>query len=255
MFKPEEILRFKQYERMFTSGLIHLDWWHFAFNAFSLWSFGRLIELVYGRVTFLVIYLASILGGSLLSLFIHRREAGYRALGASGGVCGILFASIFLLPGGSVYLMFIPFAIPAYAFAVLYLLYTFFGLRRRAGNIGHDAHLGGALVGLLVATAIYPQLIFAQPLLFAVVMGLSVVMLLVLGLDPMQLLKQRARSKPDSGFIGDERERRYYENRVRNEKLAEVDRLLDRVSRHGVQSLSPDERQRLARLSKEIERG
>lgn len=81
MFKPYEILRFKQYERLLTSGLIHLDWMHFAFNAISFYAFARNIELVRGANSLLLIYVSAILGGSLLSLFIHRHH-DYRALGA-----------------------------------------------------------------------------------------------------------------------------------------------------------------------------
>ena len=88
MFKPREILAGKQYERLLTSGFIHGDWLHLAFNAYSLLAFGQNIEAIYGFKTLLLVYFSSILGGSLLSLFIHRRH-DYRALGASGGVGGI----------------------------------------------------------------------------------------------------------------------------------------------------------------------
>ncbi len=63
MFKPYEILRYRQYERMLSSGLIHADWMHFAFNAFSFYSFAESLELIYGAKTLLAVYLSSILGG------------------------------------------------------------------------------------------------------------------------------------------------------------------------------------------------
>jgi membrane associated rhomboid family serine protease len=251
MFKPYEILRFKQYERLLTSGLIHLDWMHFAFNAFSFYAFARNIELVYGARSLLTIYLSAILGGSLLSLFIHRHH-DYRALGASGGVCGVIFASIFLMPGGKISMFLIPIGIPAYAFAIIYLLLTFVALRRSADNVGHDAHLGGAIVGLLAATALYPALILAQPGMFLTVLGLSIAMLLLIVFDPRHRLMNRSDSA--HGPHGGERARRYMENRSRNQKLAEVDRLLDKVSARGIHSLSDSERKRLDQLSKEIGR-
>jgi membrane associated rhomboid family serine protease len=251
MFKPYEILRFKQYERLLTSGLIHLDWMHFAFNAFSFYAFARNIELVYGARSLLIIYLSAILGGSLLSLFIHRHH-DYRALGASGGVCGVIFASIFLMPGGKISMFLIPIGIPAYAFAIIYLLLTFVALRRSADNVGHDAHLGGAIVGLLAATALYPALILAQPGMFLTVLGLSIAMLLLIVFDPWHRLMNRSDSA--HGPHGGERARRYMENRSRNQKLAEVDRLLDKVSARGIHSLSDSERKKLDQLSKEIGR-
>lgn len=251
MFKPYEILRFKQYERLLTSGLIHLDWMHFAFNAFSFYAFARNIELVYGARSLLTIYLSAILGGSLLSLFIHRHH-DYRALGASGGVCGVIFASIFLMPGGKISMFLIPIGIPAYAFAIIYLLLTFVALRRSADNVGHDAHLGGAIVGLLAATALYPALILAQPGMFLTVLGLSIAMLLLIVFDPWHRLMNRSDSA--HGPHGGERARRYMENRSRNQKLAEVDRLLDKVSARGIHSLSDSERKKLDQLSREIGR-
>src|SRR5215469_10111651 len=117
MFSSYDIFHCKQIERMLTSALIHADLWHFLFNVFSLYSFGRYIEFIYGANTLLLIYLSSILGGSLLSLIIYRKE-NYRSLGASGGVCGVIFASIFLLPGGSMVVYPLPFEIPAYAYAI-----------------------------------------------------------------------------------------------------------------------------------------
>ena len=251
MFKPTEILRDKQYERMLTSGLIHGDFIHFAFNAISFYSFAELVEALYGSATLLYVYLSSILGGSVLSLIIHRHH-DYRALGASGGVCGVIFASIFLLPGGAVRLFFIPIDIPSYIYAVLFLLVSFVGHRRQADNIGHDAHLGGAIVGLLVATALYPRMMFAAPWMFATVLGLSLLILATLIFDPLHLWA-RFQSK-DNEPRPHERFQRYDEARTRNEKLSEIDQLLDKVSKGGIESLSRSERERLERLSKELKR-
>ena len=234
---------------MFTSGLIHADWVHFGFNAFSFYSFGRDVEVIYGWRSLLLVYLSSILGGSLLSLIIHRRH-DYRSLGASGGVCGVIFASIFLLPGGSIIMFPIPIGIPTYLYAVIFLVGSFVAQRRQIGNIGHDAHLGGAIVGLLTATLMYPRLVFASPWMFALVIGLSVAILLVLILGPLHLLERRF-DRVETPAAG-ERDRRYAENRARNRKLAEIDQLLEKVSGQGIQSLSDSERKRLEQLSKEI---
>ncbi len=247
VFNPYEILRHKQFDRMLTSGLVHANWPHFLFNAFSFCFFGRNIELIYGAKTLLVVYVSSILGGSLLSLMIHRRD-DYRSLGASGGVCGVIFASIFLLPGGAIMIPPIPFGIPAYAYAIGFLVLSFIGQRRHIGNIGHDAHLGGAIVGLLIATAMYPSLVFAAPWMFLAVLGLSVVILLVLIFDPGHMLEFRWSNRSP----GNERSREYDENRARNRKISEMDRLLDKVSKEGVGKLSESERKKLSRLSKEI---
>jgi len=251
VFNPRAILADKEYYRMYTSGLIHADWMHFIFNAISFYSFAAAIERVYGPKVMLLIYGCSILGGSLLSLIIHRHHE-YRALGASGGVCGIIFASIFLLPGTAINLFFIPVGIPAYIYAVIFLVGSFFAHRKQLGNIGHDAHLGGAIVGLLVATALYPNMISAAPGMFATVLGLSLMILVTLIFIPDYSTTRRFFEKDEP--MGGERARRYRENANRNEKVAELDGLLDKVAKKGVKSLSDSEREKMERLSKELYR-
>jgi membrane associated rhomboid family serine protease len=250
MFKPLEILRGQQYERLITSGLIHADWGHLAWNALSFFLFGRHIEGIYGPITLLAVYLAGIVGGSLLSLVIHRNDMDYRALGASGGVCGVIFASIFLLPGGAIYMFFIPVGIPPYLYAIIFLVTSFISHRRKSDNIGHDAHLGGAIVGLLTATVLYPHMVFAAPVLFVTVLVLALGILYYLIRDPGGVLEFQLGAGRE--HQGNQRYHRYDEARERREKLEEIDRLLDKVAAHGIGSLSNADRQRLERLSKEV---
>lgn len=235
---------------MFTSGLIHADWAHLGWNSLSFFLFGRNIELAFGPITLLTVYLASIIGGSILSLIIHRHDEDYRALGASGGVCGVIFASIFLLPDYSIHFLLFPIGIPPYLYAIIFLVVSFIKHRRKSDNIGHDAHLGGAVVGLLVATVMYPQMVFAAPWLFAFVLLLSIAVLVVMVRDPGQLLEFRFihGRQPKST----QRCQRYDEARERREKMEEIDRLLDKVAARGIHSLSGAERKKLDQLSKEV---
>jgi membrane associated rhomboid family serine protease len=253
MLNPRAILADKEYYRLYTSGFIHANWMHFAFNAFSFYSFAGTIEHRYGPKVMLLIYGCSILGGSLLSLIIHRNHE-YRALGASGGVCGIIFASIFLLPGISINLFFVPIGIPAYAFGVIFLVVSFFAHRKQLGNIGHDAHLGGAIVGLLVAAGLYPDMISAAPGMFAIVLGLSLVILAALIFIPHYPADRGLAKNEKDAPVGDERWRRYQANRERNGKQLELDALLEKTARDGIQSLSDSERERMERLSRELYR-
>jgi len=250
MLNPRAVLAHQQYDRMLMSGLIHADVPHFLFNALSFYFFGSTVETTHGTVTLLAIYLTSILGGSVLSLIIHRGHE-YQALGASGGVCGVIFASIFLLPGEGVSLFMLPIYIPAWLYAIGFLVGSFVAHRRRRDHIGHDAHLGGAIAGLLVATAMYPHLIFAAPWMFATVMGLSLLILYLLIKDPLHLLERTLfKESPITG--GDERTREYEENRVRRLKKEEIDRLLDKVASGGMKSLSASERRKLEELSGKV---
>ena len=146
IFDSQLILRERQYHRMVSSALLHADPMHLVLNMYSLYAFGSVLERLFESPTLLAIYLASIVGGSTLALVFHRQHQ-YRALGASGGVAGIVFAAIFLLPGGRIRMFFPPLVLPAWLYALFFVGASFYGIRSRTGNIGHDAHLGGALVG------------------------------------------------------------------------------------------------------------
>jgi membrane associated rhomboid family serine protease len=247
MFSPVHVLRDGQYYRLITSGFIHADWMHFFFNMFSLYSFGRYVELVFGWHVILLIYFSSILGGSLLSLCLHRHH-DYRALGASGGVCGVIFAAIFLVPGGGVMIFPVPIPIPSWLYAILFIFISFFGMRSQAGHVGHDAHLGGALVGLLVATVIRPVIVVQSPVLYTAVFVITGCLFLYAYKRPLylQTSKPSARGywrKVLAGMRG------RGEDRSRQSDEEAMDRLLDKVSRLGVESLSNAERGRLAEIA------
>src|SRR5437764_2427325 len=145
-----DAIQYKDYKRLVTSGFLHVNWMHLIFNMLALYFFSGSLELYLGAVKFLLIYFLSLIGGDLLSLFIHRNDPDYDSVGASAGVNGIIFAAIALFPGMSLGLLFIPISIPGWLFGLVYVLYSIYGIRSRRNNIGHDAHLGGALVGLIV---------------------------------------------------------------------------------------------------------
>src|SRR5438132_1953076 len=143
IFEPEAILAWKEYYRLLTSGFLHAGWWHLLVNMLSLYLLGRYVELVFGAGHFLLIYFGPIIGGNLLSVYVHRHHE-YRAYGASGGVCGIIFAHILMFPTGGISMFFIPVAIPGWLYALGFMLISFYGMKEHnRGNIGHDAHLGG----------------------------------------------------------------------------------------------------------------
>ena len=183
VFDARRILRGREYIRILSSGFLHASAAHLLVNMFSLYSFGSPLEAEYGIAALLAIYFSAILGGNLLSLRLHRGES-YRALGASGGVCGVVYAAIFLFPGGSVTVFPIPVPIPSYLYAVLFIFISFFGMRRRWGNIGHDAHLGGAIIGLAVTTALYPEIVPANLALWSIIMALSAILFAYLRRQP-----------------------------------------------------------------------
>jgi len=172
LFIPHRIIEHKEYYRIISSAFIHAGIPHLVFNCFSLYSFGSSIEFIYGSSYFLIIFFSSVIGGDLLSLIIHRNHA-YSALGASGGVCGVIFSSIFLLPHGSVQMFFIPVPIPSSFYAILFLVISIYGIKSHYDNIGHDAHLGGAIIGLLVTTVLKPEIVKQSIYLYIIVLSIS----------------------------------------------------------------------------------
>jgi membrane associated rhomboid family serine protease len=144
--------------RLFSSGFLHVDMTHLLFNMITLYFFADPVISVLGNFKFIIIYVASLLFGNLLSLYFHKDEYWYTAVGASGAVTGILYAAILLQPEMRLYLFFIPIPIPGYIFGIGYLLYSIYGMKNRIGNIGHDAHFGGAIGGYVITLLLMPSL-------------------------------------------------------------------------------------------------
>ena len=96
LFEVDGILVHKEYKRIISSGFLHTSWLHFGFNMIALMSFSWSLELLFGYWKLLFIYFASLIGGNLLALFIHRNHGDYRAVGASGAISGVIFSSIIL---------------------------------------------------------------------------------------------------------------------------------------------------------------
>ena len=143
-------------KRWVSSGFLHVDWKHFAFNMITLYFFADIIIAQLGAFNFYLIYLIGLLAGNLLSFYFHKNEPHYSAVGASGAVTGIVYAAILLNPEMSAYLYFIPISIPFYVVGVGYLLFSIYGMKTRLGNIGHDAHFGGALGGYAFTILVAP---------------------------------------------------------------------------------------------------
>ena len=165
--------------RMFSSGFLHVDNAHLFFNMFTLYFFADVVIAYLGSFKFLIIYLGSLLLGNLLSLYFHKDEYHYSAVGASGAVTGIIYSAILLQPDMSLYMFFIPIPIPAYIFGVGYLLYSIYGMKNSIGNIGHDAHFGGALGGYVI-TLILATWLFKTHLLMIGLLALPIILLFIL---------------------------------------------------------------------------
>ncbi len=164
MHYPYQEVRDKSYYRFISSGFVHGSWLHLGINMFVLWSFGEYIEKVYvaffgdmmGRVLYIAMYLATIVFADIPTFLKHRNNPGYRSLGASGAVSGIVFISILLSPWSLIYVYFIP--VPGIVAGVAYLIYSSWASKNSQDLIDHDAHFYGALFGMLFTIALKPAL-------------------------------------------------------------------------------------------------
>ncbi|MFS4481778.1 rhomboid family intramembrane serine protease [Hyunsoonleella sp. 2307UL5-6] len=160
--------------RLFSAGFLHVDMQHLLFNMVTLYFFSGLVILKLGSIGFLTVYIGSLLVGNFLSYYFHKDEYHYSAVGASGAVMGIIYSAILFEP-----MMKINFFIPGFAFGIGYLLYSIYGMKKRIGNIGHDAHFGGAVGGYLFTLLLSPSL-FQTSLLFVLLLAIPIVILFVL---------------------------------------------------------------------------
>ncbi|GAA0743080.1 rhomboid family intramembrane serine protease [Gaetbulibacter jejuensis] len=165
--------------RMFSSGFLHVDTMHLFFNMFTLYFFADVVIAYLGSLNFIIVYVASLILGSLLSLYFHKDEYYYSAVGASGAVTGVLYSAILLEPNMGLYMFFVPIPIPGYIFGIGYLLYSIYGMKNRIGNIGHDAHFGGAVGGYIVTLMLAPWL-FETNLLFVGLLAVPILILFVM---------------------------------------------------------------------------
>ncbi len=166
--------------RMLTSGFLHVDWMHLILNMYVLYAFGNIVISILGTIPLLIIYFGSLLVGNIYTLHYHKNEPYYSAVGASGAVAGIVYSSILLYPGMSLYLFFIPIPIPGYVFGLGYLLYSIYGMKKQIGNIGHAAHLGGTIGGFALTILLNPILIQTNRT-FVLLLAIPIILLLLFG--------------------------------------------------------------------------
>ncbi len=164
MFMPYRIKNRGQWDRFLLSGLIHKDYVHLLFNMFTFYFFGRVVELflaytfgqLLGGILFVAFYLLGIIVSDIPTYRKHQDDSQYRALGASGGTSAAVFASIVIMPLSDICLFGI-ICLPGFVLGLLFLIYSYVQGKRAGDFINHDAHLYGALFGLLVILVLSPQ--------------------------------------------------------------------------------------------------
>lgn len=156
LFHVGPILKRNEWHRTVTSGFLHGGLGHLMINMFVLWNFGSILEgQILGSSKFLLIYFASLLGGSLWALLENKDNLDYRALGASGATSGIVLSFCLFAPFAMLMIFVIP--MPAIVFGIVFIVGSAILAQRENKVIGHEAHLGGALAGLLTTMLVAPE--------------------------------------------------------------------------------------------------
>ena len=179
MFNIGDISHRKQYYRMFTCGFLHSDWTHLIVNMLTLYFFYRTPYMALGSGAFLMIYVGGLVFSSWYSYMIHHKDYYYSALGASGAVSAILLSAVMLNPTMKMIIFPIPLPLPGWIFAIAYIVFSSFGMHNTNTRIGHSAHLGGAVIGIVITLLMRPYMIWEAPLFTSGITLLSIVLLLL----------------------------------------------------------------------------
>jgi membrane associated rhomboid family serine protease len=164
--------------RMFSSAFLHVDFFHLVFNMITLYFFAPIVIQNLGVITFLTIYVLSLLLGNLLTLSLYKNQFNYSACGASGAVTGVLYSSVLLHPNMTIGIFgIIP--MPAYLFGILYLFYSIYGMKSKSDSIGHAAHFGGAIGGFVLTLIKVPYLLNSN-FLIIILLAIPIIVLFYL---------------------------------------------------------------------------
>lgn len=231
MFKVDRILHNREFYRLISSGFVHTSGSHLAFNMISLYFFAGSIENSLGAIGLITVYFGSLVGGSLFSLIMHYNNPSYRAVGASGAVSGVVFAAIALFPDMKLALLFFPVFFPAWVFGLGFVAYSIYGIRSQRDNIGHEAHLGGAVVGLLLALLFAPQAFFTNTSTILLIFIPTAIFMVIAIKKPEWLFSAKGMVNADDAY-----------QQRRHQVQVEMNRILEKINTQGIQSLTEEER-------------
>ncbi|SFF48404.1 rhomboid family intramembrane serine protease [Thermoflexibacter ruber] len=247
LFEVEKIIIDKQFYRLLSAGFLHTNWLHLIFNMVSLYVFSVGVGHILGVVNFFTVYFGSMLIGNLLALYIHRQHEDYSAVGASGAVSGVIFSSVCFMPQAEIGFYFIPYTIPAWAFGLFFVLVSIYGIKKQADNIGHEAHLGGALAGIIISIFLSPHLLKLNYLPILIMLVPIIIFLLLIALYPTFLLL------PNHWSITKTTKETVKTNYDDLDDETALNELLEKVSAVGYYNLTKQEKKKLEELSKKIE--
>jgi membrane associated rhomboid family serine protease len=163
IFHPFTINKYKsQWPRFITCGFIHADYLHLGFNMYAFYSFGSILEKVffptifgsYYQIAYILFYISAIFVADIYTYFKHKNNNSYYSLGASGAVSSVIYACILFAPNLMIMGM------PGWLYGFIYLGFSSYAANKNIGNIAHDAHIWGAIYGLILPLIFKPTLYF-----------------------------------------------------------------------------------------------
>jgi Family of unknown function (DUF6576) len=161
-----------------------------------------------------------------------------------------MFAYMLLFPHGKIQMLYLPVGIPAWIYAIGFILFSFYGMKQNnRGNVGHDAHLGGAIIGLLIAAGIHPEEVRNNLTVFLIVFISAVLLLIYLWRNPMFLPLSAVFRAPFT-----KKKSRLATIPQHKRETLEMDAILDKIAQKGIQSLTKDEKAMLDRMSGKYQR-
>nr|WP_294861334.1 rhomboid family intramembrane serine protease [uncultured Fluviicola sp.] len=157
LFSPYLVKHEREYYRFVTHAFLHGDFSHLLFNGVTLFFFGKPFEEYLfdfygplpGEIIFWIFVLMAMFASTSISFIRYKDNPNYRSLGLSGVTSAILFAMILLIPNMQIGLLLFPFPLKGWMFGLIYLAFEIYADRNRKTNIAHDAHISGALFGVV----------------------------------------------------------------------------------------------------------
>jgi len=156
MFIPYICKNENQGYRVFTHMFVHADTQHLLFNMMSLYFLGSALEseliihfgVLKGELNFLMLYFLGGLFSTLIPYARNHSNSSYRSLGASGAVSAVVFAFIIWNPFAELGIFFV-LPMKAWLFGILYIAFEIWSDKKGGTGIAHDAHIGGAIFGVI----------------------------------------------------------------------------------------------------------
>lgn len=159
MLHPYSVYRKQNIYTLITSGLVHANWMHLIFNLFTFYAFAFTLEATIGSVRFGILYFVALILSDIPSVIKHKDDFHYHSLGASGAISAVLFSYILFYPLNTLIIFPLPIPIWSALFGILYLVYSYYMSKNSRDNINHDAHLFGAITGIIITILLVPGIV------------------------------------------------------------------------------------------------